>query len=431
MNIQKASEVFHDLINNIGFSLEYNKDLEGYLMYDTELGKYRGYEEENEIDVAKTAFDVVEHLETFIVDCLGNDLAHEMSDYGVVNSTIDVPYSLEGILNLVSEWKDEPVGTRKNEFYKNHAEDIERIDLIINHIDKVNLELVCSMGYGDIKKGVAEEISNFYDEFTDEPEKPSVNDILKEMNETGVFETMSNYIFDIKDWQENFRNELSDKEIEASDDVINYLTANIKAYGMYHIVDEVKEIDEGTSLYVDRRWITPAVYADKSGIFFYGDDATDNNLYRRIDGAELKTESLSELYDFAKFTPTMEQVHEFATTKADIGEAIFLYQANGCLTSENFLEICKITGEKDMESRLETIDDEYFNYSPKEKEAIKNLTVADYAYSNFEFFKEQYAVKTTNKQFEEYFDVKIKDLKNIYDLSTEQRPAKNKPVERD
>ncbi len=79
--------------------------------------------------------------------------------------------------------------------------------------------------YDNTVKEVAIEIHNFYDEFTDEiMEEMSVEDIVAEMENDGVPATLENYIGDIKDWQKSFEGELSHKEIEASNDLLRFLS---------------------------------------------------------------------------------------------------------------------------------------------------------------------------------------------------------------
>ena len=63
--------------------------------------------------------------------------------------------------------------------------------------------------YDATAREVATEIANFYEEFTDEPDKPTVEQILSEMKEHGVPQTLNNYAEDILDWRNAFKDELS------------------------------------------------------------------------------------------------------------------------------------------------------------------------------------------------------------------------------
>lgn len=87
--------------------------------------------------------------------------------------------------------------------------------------------------YDNTAREVAKEIYNFYDEFTDEIDKPTIGDIMVEMGDNGVPATLENYIADIKDWQESFGSELSHKEIEASNDVIRFLSVPTTQFTLY------------------------------------------------------------------------------------------------------------------------------------------------------------------------------------------------------
>lgn len=77
--------------------------------------------------------------------------------------------------------------------------------------------------YDATAREVAVEISNFYDEFTDEPDKPTVDLILEEMNKNGVPATLKEYVEDVADWLDSFKEELSKKEIQAAEELIDFI----------------------------------------------------------------------------------------------------------------------------------------------------------------------------------------------------------------
>lgn len=75
-------------------------------------------------------------------------------------------------------------------------------------------------------EAVAKQIATFY-EITDEAEKPSVEDIIKEFEVDGVPQTLSEYAEDIEDWKENFKDELSTDELETANHTLDLIKAEL------------------------------------------------------------------------------------------------------------------------------------------------------------------------------------------------------------
>lgn len=95
--------------------------------------------------------------------------------------------------------------------------------------------------YNNTAREMAVEIQNFYDEFTDEPDPPVVSQILTEMEQRGVPAVLASYAEDIADWQNSFKDELSRKEIEASNDVIRFLSVPTTQFTLYEDLTDIND----------------------------------------------------------------------------------------------------------------------------------------------------------------------------------------------
>ena len=143
---EKANQLFMDIIKGVGFSLEYDTNLCGCLVYDNQLGKYRGCKEG--LIVVCDAAETVEELDTYICCSFIDGMTEELKIYGLNRddngNIIDIPQTIGGILGIVQVWKNLPENTAERKFYRSHSEEIAMMDLLANHISEVDFDVIFS-----------------------------------------------------------------------------------------------------------------------------------------------------------------------------------------------------------------------------------------------------------------------------------------------
>lgn len=134
------NELFVQLLNTIHFNLEYCEEEKGYHIYDTELCKYR------DIDgirvVAHSASEVVNVLTTFVEDSFINDLQNELQSYGLVTEQEELPETLYDLYVQITLFANEELDGNGAKFWDAHKKVIEMVELILYHIDEVNLDKI-------------------------------------------------------------------------------------------------------------------------------------------------------------------------------------------------------------------------------------------------------------------------------------------------
>lgn len=266
MKQERVNELFQEVLDSLHFSLEYDERYGGYLVYDEEANEYRGEESYNNPDaenaamaVCHTAMDVMEELDGYVVSSFVDDMTDELESYGLMKQE-NVPQTIGDIVAIVQEWENASKDSIEGKFYKDHAEEIAMMDLVANHISEVDLDTMYRSDvqkeilhflsdedkmrdfkeltkeeflqsysylteeeYDATAKEVAQKIADFYKEHTDEPAPPTVDLILEEMEKNGVPAALKEYVEDIADWLDCFNDELSEKEIQAAEKLIDLI----------------------------------------------------------------------------------------------------------------------------------------------------------------------------------------------------------------
>lgn len=272
---ERANELFQEVLDSLHFSLEYDERYGGYLVYDNEANEYRGEESYNHPDaenaavaVCHTPMDVMEELDGYVASSFVDDMTDELESYGLKKQT-DVPQTIGDIVAMAQEWENASENSVEGRFYKDHAEEIAMMDLIANHIGEVDLDAMYRSDtqkeimhflsdadkmrdfkeltkeeflqsysyltkeeYDATTREVAQRIADFYDKCTDEPALPTVDLVLEEMEKNGVPATLVQYVEDVADWLDSFEGELSKKETQAAEELIDLLDKEPKAAGL-------------------------------------------------------------------------------------------------------------------------------------------------------------------------------------------------------
>lgn len=153
MTQERAEELFKKVLDSVHFSVEYSELAKGYVVLNTETNEYLGegnvlvVDEEavynDLVEICYSAADVLEKLDTYIhmsCDCFIDDMIDELGNYSLGLNPSCEGVTLDSVLETVEKWKELPETCLEARFYQNHAEEIAMMDLIVNHIDKVDLD---------------------------------------------------------------------------------------------------------------------------------------------------------------------------------------------------------------------------------------------------------------------------------------------------
>lgn len=125
------NEIFADMLETMGFSLERTQD--GlFILYDNQLGKYRG--DDDGLARFISASDIIGELDLYIEGSFFNDLEDEFDGYNEGVFDGEPPYSSEDWIAFMDA---------RPEFKKDHEFDYEAMQLMANHIGEVDLNKVC------------------------------------------------------------------------------------------------------------------------------------------------------------------------------------------------------------------------------------------------------------------------------------------------
>lgn len=181
--------------------------------------------------------------------------------------------------------------------------------------------------YDATAREVATEIANFYEEFTDEPDKPTVEQILSEMKEHGVPQTLNNYAEDILDWRNAFKDELSAEEIQASKDVISFIT-NETAFTLHE-----KLTDKFDSMSFDSETQGIATIITPTGKEAYLDVRGEVN----VSVHDAEGEILAEYKNFSEMPKDLQE---------KIADGSYLHDDSICVNNNNWFEFFYYDGDK-------------------------------------------------------------------------------------
>lgn len=90
-----------------------------------------------ESDRFSCAEDILDRMDTYITDYFYADLEDEISAYGVSLEWREVPDGAEEWLLLRS---DVEFVEKYKKYFDNHSWEFEVLDMIVNHVDEINLE---------------------------------------------------------------------------------------------------------------------------------------------------------------------------------------------------------------------------------------------------------------------------------------------------
>lgn len=124
----KYDSIFKEMLNCMDFSLDKYDD--GYGLTDLQGANWGDIES----DRFNTAVEIIERLEIYLDDYYYNDLCDEANCY----------FDIETLPNTYNDWlkfMDDHLN-----FKKDHMHEYEVFDMIVNHIEEINLnEVVCDV----------------------------------------------------------------------------------------------------------------------------------------------------------------------------------------------------------------------------------------------------------------------------------------------
>ena len=120
----KPNSIFKEMIETMDFSLDKYDD--GYGLIDQTGANFGDIQS----DRFKTAAEIIERLEIYLNDYYYNDLCEQANEYFGIES---FPNTYEDWLKFMDTYLS---------FKKDHMYEYEVMDMIVNHIDEVNLNEV-------------------------------------------------------------------------------------------------------------------------------------------------------------------------------------------------------------------------------------------------------------------------------------------------
>lgn len=144
-NEPDANKLFNDVLEAVHCSIEPYKDeeegVEGYRIYDEELGEYRSNLDEDV--VATSAVMIMDELDAFTEDSFYDDLANELVEYGLADSRQELPHTLGELYVHIVLLANEELDGEGMKFWKAHEEELAMVDLICNRINEVDINIAC------------------------------------------------------------------------------------------------------------------------------------------------------------------------------------------------------------------------------------------------------------------------------------------------
>lgn len=129
----KWESLFEDFLEVTEFTLI--KHTDGWGLYDRQGGNLGNIEG----DRFEDAQDIFERMDVYIIGYFYHDLEEELEAYNVDMKGREVPESSQDWLDLRA---DAEFCSKNKEYMDNHAFEFNVLDMIVNHVDEINLENV-------------------------------------------------------------------------------------------------------------------------------------------------------------------------------------------------------------------------------------------------------------------------------------------------
>jgi hypothetical protein len=132
-NQNRWESLFEDFLELTEFILI--KHTDGWGLYDKQGGNLGDIE----ADRFESASDIIDRMDVYIIDYFYHDLEEELEAYDVNMEGREIP---EGAQDWLDLRKDEYFCNQNQEYIDNHAFEFNVLDMIVNHINEINLENV-------------------------------------------------------------------------------------------------------------------------------------------------------------------------------------------------------------------------------------------------------------------------------------------------
>lgn len=123
--------LFEDFLEVTEFKLI--KHTDGWGLYDRQGGNLGNIEG----DRFERASDIIDRMDVYIIDYFYHDLEDELEAYDVDMEGREIP---EGACDWLDLRRDVEFCNKNQEYFDNHAFEFNVLDMIINHINEINLE---------------------------------------------------------------------------------------------------------------------------------------------------------------------------------------------------------------------------------------------------------------------------------------------------
>lgn len=128
-SIQKATNIFKEMLDIMEFKLIHEQDF--YCLIDMQGGNLGDIESEEFL----TAMQIADRLDNYIEDYYIHDLEEEYE--GVTDNEDSIPVTIQ-------EWLDFAKKPEHKDFVSAHQHEFDCLDMLINHIDEVDLYKIAS-----------------------------------------------------------------------------------------------------------------------------------------------------------------------------------------------------------------------------------------------------------------------------------------------
>ena len=132
-NQNRWESLFEDFLDVTEFKLI--KYADGWGLFDRQGGNLGDIEN----DRFEDAQDILDRMDVYITDYFYHDLEDELEAYEVDMDGREIPESAQDWLDLR---RDEEFCKKYSEYMNNHAFEFNVLDMIVNHVDKIDLENV-------------------------------------------------------------------------------------------------------------------------------------------------------------------------------------------------------------------------------------------------------------------------------------------------